>query len=75
MPGRLEMRKLTTATAYTFPGTSTAVPAIASATAARSVGSYYIDVCTDQIVLPGSSHSLRGFSPSKEARAGRMRDQ
>ena len=51
----MEMLKLIAATAYTSPGTSTVVPAIAFATADRSVGPYRIDVRADQIVLPGSA--------------------
>ena len=61
-----------TATACTSLCTTTAVLAIASATA-ESVGSYHIDVSADQIVLLGSSHTRLGFSLSKKARAGSMR--
>ena len=55
------------------PCTTTTVLATASATAAKIVGLYRIDVGADEIVLPGSSHSRLGFCLSKEARAGRMR--
>ena len=51
------MPKLTAATACTSLGTMTAVLAIASATAAKGVGSYRIDVSADQIVLLRSSYS------------------
>ena len=67
--------ELTAATACHFPGTFTCVPAIAFATAERSVGPYHVDVYVDQIVLHGSSHSSLGFMFRKEARAGGMRDR
>ena len=56
----------------TSPCTTTAVLASASATA-EIVGSYRIDVGADQVVLPSSSHSRFGFSPSKEAKASVVR--
>ena len=69
-PIRLEVSKLIAATTCTSLSTTTIILAPASATAAGSAGSYRIDVGADQIVLPSSSHSRLGFSPSKEARAG-----
>ena len=71
----MEVLKLSVATACTSLSAMTIILAPASATAARSAGSYCIDVGADQIVLLGSSHSRLGFSPSKEARAGVVRDR
>ena len=74
-PIRLEVSKLIAAMTCTSLSTTTIILAPASATAAESAGSYRIDVGADQIVLPSSSHSRLGFSPSKEARAGIVRDR
>ena len=66
------MSKLTTAMACHFPGTFTVVPAIASATAERSVGLYRVNVRAHQIILPSRSHTMIAVSDSAFVRKAEL---